>query len=99
MFMTFFQTMVSNPFISCYHYYFFSMSDLTPIDFYLDVYKGSKKLLHSSSLKMKIKRYDEFKTEWTLLQIKNDSECRKFVPNSWFEENARVSRDYLWLVL
>lgn len=50
--------------------------ELTPIDFYLDVYRGAKKLLVSNSSKMKVKRYNEFRTEWTLLQVKNDSICR-----------------------
>ena len=71
--------------------------DLTPHDHFAGVLTGSKKLLiQNQSNNMEIKRYQEFSTTFILDQVKNDSELRQYVPESWFKDSAKVSREYLW---
>ena len=44
-------------------------------------------------------RYSELSTDWALEQVKGDDELIMYVPDIWMEDNARVSKDYLFKLL
>jgi hypothetical protein len=48
---------------------------------------------------MQVKKFKELSTEWALAQVQGDEECKRFVPDLWFEPKAKLSRSYLFKVL
>jgi hypothetical protein len=66
----------------------------------MQVFKGKKKLLMSNQVNtLKARRFQEFNAVWMLAQVKDDAEIREYIPESWFEPQAKVSREFLWTIL
>jgi len=46
-----------------------------------------------------VQRYPELSTKFVLEQCLRDEETIKFIPEHWTKPKARVSREFLWVVL
>lgn len=74
--------------------------EMTNWAFFKDIIAGKKKTIRASlASPVKVTKFNELSTKFALEQVKKDFGAREYVPETWFLDKAKVSREFLFLVL
>ena len=69
-------------------------------DFFIAVLKGEKKLLYSNAVSaVKVKRWPEINMECVQTHIDQHPEAMKYVPDEWWEPDAKKSKEFMLIIL
>ena len=74
--------------------------DTRNMKYFKDLVTGHKSALDKDNARViQVLRYPELNSKMALQQCLLDETAMRFVPDHWVKDKAKVSREYLWVVL